>query len=47
MCFSERTARKWFFATFRTDDFNLKVEERAGRPFTTDDDQIKNNTDRE
>ena len=36
---AERTVRKWF-AMFRTGDFNLKVQERSGRPLTTDNDQI-------
>ncbi|EZA50238.1 Histone-lysine N-methyltransferase SETMAR [Ooceraea biroi] len=37
---AERTVRKWF-AKFRAGDFNLKDQERSGRPSTTDDDQIK------
>ncbi|EZA61570.1 Histone-lysine N-methyltransferase SETMAR [Ooceraea biroi] len=37
---AERTVRKWF-AKFRAGDFNLKDQERSGRPSTTDDDQIE------
>ncbi|KAF2364894.1 HTH ArsR-type DNA-binding domain, partial [Trinorchestia longiramus] len=37
---SERTIRKWF-AKFRAGDCSLIDKERSGRPFTTDDDQIK------
>ena len=35
---AERTVRKWF-VRFKAGDFNL--EERPGRPSTTDEDQIK------
>lgn len=37
---AERTVRKWF-AKFRAGDFNLKDQERTGRPSITDDDQLK------
>ncbi|EZA55050.1 Histone-lysine N-methyltransferase SETMAR [Ooceraea biroi] len=37
---AEKTVRKWF-AKFRASDFNLKDQERSGRPSTTDDNQIK------
>ncbi|RLU19787.1 hypothetical protein DMN91_008346 [Ooceraea biroi] len=37
---AERTVRKWF-AKFRAGDFNLKDQERSGKPSTTDDDQLK------
>lgn len=37
---AERTVRKWF-AKFRAGDFNVKDQERSGRPSSTDDDQLK------
>ncbi|XP_011859834.1 PREDICTED: histone-lysine N-methyltransferase SETMAR-like isoform X2 [Vollenhovia emeryi] len=37
---AERTVRKWF-ARFKAGDFNLKDQERPGRPSTTDEDQIE------
>ena len=37
---TNRTVRKWF-TRFKAGDFNLKYQERPGRPSTTDKDQIK------
>jgi len=37
---TERTVRKWF-ARFKAADINLKDQERPGRSFTTNEDQIK------
>jgi len=37
---AERTVRKWF-TRFKASDFNLEAQKCSGRPFTTDEDQIK------